>query len=529
MRLPVGIAVVALLAAGAAGWSAVRFGIGVSPDSAHYIGAARSLASGHGLRFNGVPFTHWPPLYSLLLAGFGGAGIDPLGGARPLAILLYAVNAALFCCLAYRMTGGRGHASIGAGLLFLASPEMLHIHTMAWSEPLFLCCTFASLLLFSRWGAIGGTWRLAAAGACVAAALLTRYAGVALLPPFLVSIVFARPKPCLRPVREAVGFLCIAALPLAAWLLVLRTLAHAASDRPLAFHPPGIGAIALVAAAGVAAELARRLAGAVNDPSHGRSHPVGTRRPPDANADTVPAPIGAVPGNETCGLGAAKTVLSLWMLAFLSTYCAFVFLSICLLDALTPLDGRILSPALLAAGLLALQWIWSHSRRDGKDSGNGASGVRPWQWLVAGGLIVACGRGGSALSLARQRHDTGYGYTSRAWRSSPTLAWIESLPRGITIYSNAPDLIAFRCNRVTLPLPTKFSPTSLQPNAHLENEIDALNADLRNGALVVTFPGSPRSYLLSEHDLERACHVPQLFRFADGTVYGFPKSSVALP
>src|SRR5438105_674402 len=59
----------ALVALLLAAWSTSRYGDGVSPDSAHYIGAARSLAAGQGLRFNGEPFSHWPPLYTLILAG----------------------------------------------------------------------------------------------------------------------------------------------------------------------------------------------------------------------------------------------------------------------------------------------------------------------------------------------------------------------------------------------------------------------------------------------------------------------------
>ncbi len=41
-----------------------RYGVGVSPDSANYLSAARSLLSGTGFRYcDGGIYTHWPPLF----------------------------------------------------------------------------------------------------------------------------------------------------------------------------------------------------------------------------------------------------------------------------------------------------------------------------------------------------------------------------------------------------------------------------------------------------------------------------------
>lgn len=45
--------------------------LGVSPDSVNYIGAADSLLDGLGFAYPYAPRTHFPPLYSLALAGVG--------------------------------------------------------------------------------------------------------------------------------------------------------------------------------------------------------------------------------------------------------------------------------------------------------------------------------------------------------------------------------------------------------------------------------------------------------------------------
>ena len=45
-------------------------GAGTTPDSISYIAASRSLLAGYGfVRYEAVPFTIWPPVYPLLLAG----------------------------------------------------------------------------------------------------------------------------------------------------------------------------------------------------------------------------------------------------------------------------------------------------------------------------------------------------------------------------------------------------------------------------------------------------------------------------
>ena len=99
-------------------WSTASYGVGVSPDSTHYIGAARSLLTGQGLRFNGAAYTHWPPLYPALLAQFGAASVDPLVSARSFAALLYALNTALVGCLGYCLSGHRASAALWSALLF---------------------------------------------------------------------------------------------------------------------------------------------------------------------------------------------------------------------------------------------------------------------------------------------------------------------------------------------------------------------------------------------------------------------------
>ena len=104
---------------------------------------------------------------------------------------------------------------------------------------------------------------------------------------------------------------------------------------------------------------------------------------------------------------------------------------------------------------------------------------------------------------------------------SRTLAWIDTLTRNVPIYSNSPELIAFHNRRDARPLPTKFSPTSLLANGDLDRDVALLRNELRRGAIVIYFTRNPRSYLLSDTDLEQRFHIPALRRLTDGAIYGY--------
>src|SRR3990170_3854961 len=83
----VAVAVVGISAAasGLLWFCTARFGIGVENDSAVYIAGARHWLSGYGISWisGGMqvkPIVHYPPLFSLLLAGLNGLSIDVLLG-----------------------------------------------------------------------------------------------------------------------------------------------------------------------------------------------------------------------------------------------------------------------------------------------------------------------------------------------------------------------------------------------------------------------------------------------------------------
>ena len=137
-RGPVALVVTSLLGIGLVLVATSRYGVGLSPDSAYYIFAARSLLSGKGyLDFDGTLYTNWPPLFPTLLAGLGLVGIEPLDGARLLNAVTFGLIVLASGKLFIRCIRSKAFAVLGI-LSVLLSFQLLKVSVMAWSEPVFI-------------------------------------------------------------------------------------------------------------------------------------------------------------------------------------------------------------------------------------------------------------------------------------------------------------------------------------------------------------------------------------------------------
>ena len=203
--------------------AATSGGIGANGDSAAYLLAARNVLAGQGLvsfTTSGpsdmltAPLSHWPPLFPLLLAALGLTGLDPAIGARLLNAALFAVNVGLVGWLVWRLAG-TGLAVGVAVLLMLGAPHILVLHSMAWTEPLFLTLTLATLILLAHALTGGGRRTLFAAALAAAAACQTRYVGLALLGLGGLALWLWPGRRLARRIGEGVVFGVLGVLPTA--------------------------------------------------------------------------------------------------------------------------------------------------------------------------------------------------------------------------------------------------------------------------------------------------------------------------
>lgn len=207
--------------------------VGVFYDDGMYVVLAKSLATGHGLRWLNLPgtppATHFPPGYPALLALVW--TLIPSFPANVLAFkalnaILVAIAAGGVVVFAERRLGMGLSAACALALAGCIGVPMLTLSTLVLSEPLFLALLVPVLILAEQVTAETGTeprrlGKLIVLGAAAGALTLVRTHGVALIVAIAVVLVVRNPGGrAIRPrAREAVVFVACALVILLPWQL----------------------------------------------------------------------------------------------------------------------------------------------------------------------------------------------------------------------------------------------------------------------------------------------------------------------
>jgi 4-amino-4-deoxy-L-arabinose transferase-like glycosyltransferase len=473
-------------------------GLGLSDDSIAYIAGARSILAGQGYReawlASNQPVTHFPPGFPFVLASFGLVGADPLHIARYLNALLFGLNAALLGILAWRMT-----PSLIAGLilaaLFVTSGDMLQVHTVALSEPLFIFLSLMSLWMFDLYFERHHHWLwLVLCSAFVGAAYLTRYAGLALVATFVAALLILHTT--WRKRLVSMGIFLTGILPwILGWALRNRIVAENATNRALAWHPITsdnlrmglrvfsdffipveswrqelfrqsgiIGAMVAIVLGGVLVWVAIRAWKYFREPQQ--------------------AAVTERVGKEAIGVIAFTTGL------FILTYLASLVVSMTFFDAATKFRLRILAPVLVGLLILLVYFgVWLSGRN------------RP---VVIGLALILLGFSIYKQSITINNwHRSGLGYASFKWYDSKAMAFLRQLPDHVKIYTNEPAAVYLYTGRGNYVLPDRYDSATAQTRPGFMEGIERMQQDINNGdAVLAIFDGGEVSMedagLLSE-------------------------------
>jgi len=475
-------------------------GMGLGPDSAKYIGAARYLLE-HGslcIPFGEntpVPMTHYPPFYPLMLATGGVLGVDPLFAARGLNLLLFAANIALIGIAFTKISRNLLPVALGT-FLFATSPQMLRIHATVWSEApflFFMLVSFISLMEYSG----KGDWRmLICAAIATALAALTRYAGAALVAGALLAIFTRRQSSLRTKVAHVFLFGAIACLPVSLWIVRNLLLAGTAFNRTIVFHPI-------------------------------------TRPRLEQALDTLSQWI--LPSKlpyqfRLVGLFLVAIALALLMrrrknrghtnfgtalqplFCFAGCYVLMLVASLSFIGAHTPLDFRILSP-LFIVFLIVLMFML--------DVGLPLLHGRKKAAVLLLCLIIAASYALRAVKLMSDEKRRWACYGSVEWRHSPTIANIKTLPAQTLIFSNSPDAIYLLTGRSTLRIPQEINPDTTLVNDEFTEQVQQMAELLRSqrGILIYLRRVNWRWYLPSEEKLRKLLPLQLVSEKGDGAIY----------
>lgn len=438
-------------------------GPGLTPDSAYYIAAARSLVHGHGLRtMGGAPLTHYPPGYPAVLAIPALVGSGPLRAARWTDAILFAALVALVALIAWRASDSLG-AAVVASLLVLTAAGIDTFSARVLSGPLAVLLALGALAVLDRWPVRSAL--------LMAASMLTRYAMGAF---WLAGVVVLLRR---RQVREASRWSLVAWLPVIAWLLRNELVAHSATHRALAWHPPpfhdvrmGLGTLA--------AWLMLR---------------------PWTYALSLPIAIGALAVLAIIAYRERTSLRGTLATAAL-TYLACLWLARSVADAMIPFDARLLAPAAICIAIIAATFLGQYAPR------------ARWLWLVAGIAVAAQATG--AIAWARAADRDGLGYNATRWRQSETVA---RLPAQGPLYTNWIAVPYFLAGRVAREIPRRYNAWSGRATPHYGDSLAVL---AKSGGSVVYFDTDPTPPFFPTASALGA-HLPLVLidSSADGRIY----------
>lgn len=193
-------------------------GVRLSPDSINYLSIAKTIHVG---RWTEVLVGTWPPFFPMSIALVSSLGLAGEESARIMSVVVYSALVMAIFFMA-KATAGRLVAHLSSVSMLFFAP-LLFVYSFCWSETVYIALSAVSLLTLERFyesTAVKARIYLICAAVFVGFALLTRYAGVALLlAGFLIILARHKVKVNADKIKSLALFGVISCAPLAVYLI----------------------------------------------------------------------------------------------------------------------------------------------------------------------------------------------------------------------------------------------------------------------------------------------------------------------
>ncbi len=236
------IVIFAFMALGKFLWATESHGIGIRTDSVAYLWSAENLVKGIGLgRLDGAgnfrPYTHWPPLYPLLLAVPRLMSFDGLESARFIGALCITFLILVTGFAISRFTDNSPWYVAGALLILINAPNLWDTSLYAMTEPLYMVLGLSTLLLFDKYLKNSKYNLLIFASLLMGLALATRYVGFSLIGACGLLLLIQKNWTWKRKIRDDLLMGTLALIPFAIWAIRNILVAGTTTNRTLALIP----------------------------------------------------------------------------------------------------------------------------------------------------------------------------------------------------------------------------------------------------------------------------------------------------
>lgn len=205
-------------------WATQKWGIGIRTDSVAYLWGAENLAKGLGFgRLDGAgifrPYAHWPPLYSIFLAGFESTGYNNLESARIFGAVCVVILTILTGLTIARFTDNSPWYVAGALIILTTSPNFWDTTVFAMTEPLYLIMSLAALLLLDIYLERKKSIYLVFASLFIGLALMTRYVGISLIIACSLVLLLQKGYSWQRKIMQGLLLCLFAFVPTGIWIV----------------------------------------------------------------------------------------------------------------------------------------------------------------------------------------------------------------------------------------------------------------------------------------------------------------------
>jgi hypothetical protein len=217
-----------------------------------------------------------------------------------------------------------------------------------------------------------------------------------------------------------------------------------------------------------------------------------------------------------------ENILILWgwipelikiVILFILLYLLFLVISISFVDANTPLDERILSPVFVA-GLIII--VYAFGRLLTAESTH-----RYVKYLIVTLLLVFSVVNVMNISdWIKVRQTAGMGFSNSRWKDSGAIAWLNELPSGETVYTNAPEVVYLYTPHLALRLPVEQFSVTGQDNLNYREDLHVVKSQLiQSDGYVLYFPLPGYTTQADETRLVEDLGLCLITKTANGNLY----------
>jgi len=495
------------------------FGMGVSPDSTVYLNAADNLLAGKGLTVSlqeSAPLTHYPPLYPLLLSALSVFGLSPLAAARILHSLVFGLN--ILCCgiIGYHANDQAFRPTFILIGLIIFSEIMLCIHTMVWTDALFICLTLGTFILLARFIEKQQMLFLVLSALLAAGAFLTRYPGITVIATAILVLLSLDKTSLKKKIINCLILGLISGLPVGIWLLRNLFLAGSTTNRKIAFHLIYLAHLNQLIRSVLFVLLPNHLVEYFKQfRFEGNKIVLCSCLLGMLIIITLTALIlfrqrdKIFPRLKQHWINDFPGILKI-CLFFIVIYGGFLMVSISLFDYITPLDIRILSPIYVCTVILLVNLGSTICK-------NNQNGILRSIIILTGMILMLSYLARTAI-FCRNFHQEGQGYTGKIWQQSAIINRIQNLPPETPVYSNAMGAIFFLTERRTKAIPKIYIQGKASPK--YESSLNSMANDLtQRQGLLIYFNGIPNCHIPAARQLIEKYPLEKLQEGPSGTVY----------